>query len=115
MKIDEVQARTDVPVITVDHRGYVTAVNDRFHEAYGWATADLVGEPLTTIIPKDFHDTHHLGFSRFLTTGQPTILEQPLRLRIVSRDGREQEAEHYIVAEEHDGSWVFAAMIRPLS
>ncbi len=114
MKIKDVQARTDVPVISVDHRGYVTAINDKLREAYGWEAADLVGRPLSTIIPKVFHDTHHLGFSRFLTTGQSTILEQPLQLKIVARDGREQEAEHYIVAEEVDGAWAFAAMIRPL-
>ncbi len=114
MKIEEVQARTDVPVISVDNRGYVTAINDGFRAAFGWETSDLVGAPLSTIIPTDFRDTHQLGFSRFLATGQPTLLEQPLRLKIVTRDGREQEAEHYIVAAQHDGSWVFAATIRPL-
>jgi PAS domain S-box-containing protein len=114
MKIEQVQARTDVPVISVDHRGYVTAINDRFREAYGWEAADLVGRPLSTIIPTVFHEAHHLGFSRFLATGQPTLLEQPLQLKIVARDGREQVAEHYIVAEERDGAWAFAAMIRAL-
>lgn len=114
MKIEDVQARTDVPVVSVDHHGHVTAINERFREAYGWGAADLVGRPLSTIIPTVFHDTHHLGFSRFLTTGLPTLLEHPLQLKIVARDGHEQEAEHYIVAEERDGAWAFAAMIRPL-
>lgn len=114
MNIEDVQARTDVPVISDDHRGYVTAINDRFREVYGWEAADLVGSPLSAIIPKAFRDAHHLGFSRFVTTGQPTLLEQPLQLKIVARDGRELEAEHYVVAEESDGAWIFAATIRPL-
>lgn len=113
MKVEEVQARTDVPVITVDQHGFVVAVNAGFTEAYGWEAADLVGGPLSRIIPGVFHDAHRLGFARFLVTGQPTILEQPLQLKIVAKDGRELEAEHYIIAEQHDGAWAFAGTIRP--
>jgi PAS domain S-box-containing protein len=115
MRIDELEARTDVPVIRADHHGFITAINDRFTEAYGWAAADLVGSPLTTIIPDIFHDAHHLGFSRFLASGVPTLLERALDLRIVTAAGTELVAEHFIVAERHDGDWVFAAAIRPLS
>ncbi len=114
MNIDELQSRVDVPVISANHRGYVTGINERFSEAFGWEAAELVGKPLPTIIPAHFHAAHHLGFSRFLTTGKPTLLERPLNLGIVMADGREVEAEHYIVAEERVEGWVFAAMIRPL-
>jgi PAS domain S-box-containing protein len=111
----ELRLRTDVPVISADHHGFITAINDRFHEAYGWAMSDLVGKPLTTIIPRRFQDAHHSGFSRFLTTGIPTLLGQPLDLVIVTRDGSELVAEHLIVATEKDERWEFAAIVRPLT
>jgi PAS domain S-box-containing protein len=115
MEVSELLLRTDVPVISADHGGTVTAINDSFHEAYGWKAADLVGKHVTTIIPSRFHDAHHTGFARFLTTGQPTILEQPIELFIITSDGREMPAEHFIVASESDDRWIFAAMIRPLA
>ncbi len=114
MTIDELVARTDVPVISADHRGYITSINEQFRHAYGWEAADLIGQPLPTIIPGNLHDAHHMGFSRFLTTGRPTLLEQPLSLRIMTKDGRELEAEHFIVAEQLGGDWAFAASITPL-
>lgn len=107
--------RTDVPVVCADAHGYITRVNDRFADAFGWATTDLAGRPLSTIIPERFHVAHHMGFSRFLTTEVPTLLGQPIMLWIVAKDGQETEAEHVIVAENREGSWAFAAMITPVA
>ncbi len=103
--VAELLRRTDVPVVAGDRDGLVTSLNEPFREAYGWAPGDLVGRPLTTIIPPRFHDAHHLGFSRFLATGHPTILGQPLPLNVMTKDGREFPAEHYIVAEQVGGAW----------
>lgn len=112
--IDELRRDPELPVISADAAGYITAINDRFREAYGWEPADLVGQPLTTIIPRQFHGAHHLGFARFLSTGTPTILAQPLPLQVMTKDGRELSAEHYILAEQVEGAWTFSASLRPL-
>jgi hypothetical protein len=58
---------------------------------------------------------HHLGFSRFLSTQKSTILNHPLQLKGVTKAGQEIEAEHFIVAEQHQGQWVFAATLHPLN
>lgn len=112
--IDELMRQTEVPAVTADHQGSIIKVNARFEAVFGWKEADIVGKPLTTLIPKSLHDAHHLGFSRFLTTGKPTLLNQPLKLKAVTKAGREFDAEHFILAEQHDGQWVFGATIRPL-
>jgi hypothetical protein len=54
-----------------------------------------------------------MGFSRFLLTGKPTILNQEIQLVIVLADGQERAAKHYIIAENIDGNWVFGATITP--
>lgn len=102
-----------VPVIIADHNGIISYVNERFEVELGWSAADLVGKTLTTIIPPALHTAHNMGFSRFLTTGQPTLLAQVLNLRLVLGDGREIDAEHFIIGEKVEGQWVFAATIRP--
>ena len=97
-----------------DQQGLITYVNGRFEAAFGWNADEIIDKPLTTIIPQNLHDSHHLGFSRFLATGNPTILNQPLKLKTVAKDGREFDAEHRIIAEQQKGKWVFGATIRPL-
>ncbi len=105
----------ETPVLIADRQGYITYVSAKFREVWKWNPGDLIGKPLTAIIPRNLHDSHHLGFSRFLSTEKPTLLNQPLRLKILNGEGRELDAEHRIVAEKNSkGQWVFGATIRPL-
>ena len=114
LTIDALKAETAIPAIIVDHDGTIAHINEVFEETWGWQKDQLVGESLTTIIPDNLRDAHHMGFSRFAVTGKPTILNQALELIILKADGQETPAEHYIIAEEIDGNWVFGATIKPL-
>jgi PAS domain S-box-containing protein len=111
--VAEFKAKKDVPVITADNHGIITYINSRFNDVYGWSEADLVGKPLSTIIPPSLHDAHNLGFSRFMLTGKPTLLGKTLSLKVITHDGVEMDAQHCIIAEQINGDWVFAATISP--
>jgi len=114
LTIDALKAETAIPVIIVDHEGTIVHINQIFETTWGWQKEELVGQTLTTIIPGNLKDAHHMGFSRFLLTGKPTILNQGIELAIVLADGTEAVAEHFIVAEKINGNWVFGATIKPL-
>jgi PAS domain S-box-containing protein len=102
------------PVVVVDQRGSITDVNAAFERVFGWLRQEILGRPLTTIIPQSLHEEHRMGFSRFMHTGIPTLLNRPISLKAVTKDGHVFNAEHFIVAECDRGSWTFAATIRPL-
>ena len=104
----------DAPFVLADAMGLVMEVNPAFEAAYGWSQADLQGQSLSLILPEVFQMAHHLGFSRFQSTGQSQILAHPLRLRTVCRDGRDVVSEHFIVAERQGESWLFGATLTPL-
>ena len=114
LTIEALKADTASPVIIVDHEGMVVHINHIFETTWGWQKEKLVGQTLTTIIPGNLKDAHNMGFSRFLLTGEPTILNQVLELAIVRADGTEAAAEHFIVAQNINGNWVFGATIKPL-
>ena len=114
LTIDSLKAETHIPVIIVDHHGIVVHINQIFTKNFGWRKDLLIGKKLTNIIPDNFKDAHHMGFSRFLLTGKPTILNQPLKLKILKMDGKEADAEHFIIAEKINGNWVFGAKIKLL-
>lgn len=113
--IAELKNQNDIPVIVADHQGVITYINPIFEKTYLWPFKKLAGRLLVTIIPTTLHDAHHLGFSRFLTTEKPTLLEKPLPLAILLGDGTEIAAEHTIYAEKENGNWVFCATITPQS
>lgn len=112
MSVDKILAQEAIPAIGVDDKGDVTSVNGCFTREYGWSRAELVGKPLTTIIPPAMRETHSVGFSRFLATEKPRLLGRSLRLPVLFKDGRELPAEHFIMAEKQGGTWRLAALIR---
>ena len=109
--IDALKEKTDVPVIIADHLGNIIHINPIFEKIFGWKKDILVGKMISIIIPNRLKDAHHMGFSRFLVTGKPTLLNQNLKLTILTMDGKELDAEHFIVAEKINGKWVFGAKI----
>lgn len=99
----------------VDQDGVIQDINAAFEDMFGWSREKLKGKMLTIIIPERLRNAHHMGFSRFLTTEKATILEQSLDLHIVSGDGGERPARHFITAFKENGRWFFAASIQNIS
>lgn len=44
------------PILIEDLDGVVIEINDEAERAYGWSRTELVGSPITTIVPPDRHD-----------------------------------------------------------
>src|SRR6266568_2923084 len=103
--IAEVKEENRLPMVVADSQGIIREVNEAFVAAFGWASSEITGKRLETIIPRKLHSTHQLGFSRFLRTGRGTILNQPLSLKGVTKDGREFNARHLIISERINGQW----------
>lgn len=105
----------ELPAIAIDHNSMITMVNEAFEKVYGWSEEELLGKSVTEIIPPYLRDAHQIGFARFMTTEQATLLGVKIPLKILYRDGTIRDAEHYIVGEKKDNQWCFAATIRPKS
>jgi PAS domain S-box-containing protein len=114
MSVERVKGITDEPVIIADHLGTIIFVNKPFEKLFGWTEREIVGKPITVIIPDSFHDAHVLGFSRFTNTEVSTILNHPLKLNARTKAGKEFLSEHTIFAEKIDGNWNFAAIVKEL-
>ena len=114
--IRQLREQQNLPFVRADASGVVREINQRFREVYGWSDGQLLGQSLGLILPPSFRDSHHSGFARFKLTEESRVLNHPLKLATFCVDGKAIESEHYIVAEKHDdGSWSFAATLRPLT
>ena len=115
-QIRALREKEDLPFVRADASGVVQEINGRFKAVYGWSEADLIGQSLGLILPPSFRDSHHAGFARFQLTEVSKVLNHALKLATFCSDGHAIESEHFIVAEKNsDGSWSFAATLRPLA
>jgi len=113
--IAALREREDLPFVRANAQGNIVEFNQRFALVYGWTDGDLIGGSISAILPPSFREFHHAGFARFQLTESSKVVGHPLTLATICRDGSEVQSEHYIVAEKHDeGTWSFAATLRPL-
>lgn len=110
--IAAMKEENEVPVLIANHPGLITHINSAFENTFGWCKNELVGCPLTRIIPRVFQDAHNLSFSRFISTGEARLLGQVVKLSVLNKVGRESPTENYIIAEKQSGQWVFGATFR---
>jgi serine phosphatase RsbU (regulator of sigma subunit) len=111
--IDELKKVKDAPVVISDRSGMVVYVNPCFLEKYQW-TEDLIGSSLNRIIPTAFHDSHNMGFSRFLVTGKSRISDHVVEAAVVMGDGRRRWSKHLIVVEKIEDNYLIGAKLIPM-
>lgn len=111
MSFQELMVEEKLPVVAINQTSFFTHINKAFEDEYGWSAKELMGKSITEIIPSYLREAHIIGFSRFITTEQPTLLGKHLPLKILYKDGTVRSAEHYIVGQKNHGSWQFAASI----
>jgi PAS domain S-box-containing protein len=103
-------------IVAIDHEGRITEFNPAAEHMFGWAREDVMGRQIgETIIPPSLRDRHRQGFSRYLTTGESTILGRRLQLSAVHVDGREFPVELTVYRVAYPGPPTFSAFIRDLT
>lgn len=112
IRLTELTRQQEPEIVVADQLGLIVHIDAGLARNIGWNPAELVGQPLTRIIPPRLRDAHHFGFSRYLVTRRSVVLDRPLAFSVLHRDGRELVAEHVIVAVPTEGGVLFGAVIR---
>jgi PAS domain S-box-containing protein len=77
-------------IISIDEEGLVCEFNRAAEQTFGFTKSELLGKPLTSIIPQRLRDLHIAGLRRYLTTGQRHLPRwQNIELPGLSKDGQE--------------------------
>ena len=77
-------------IISLDEHGLVCEFNHAAEQIFGFTKAELLGKPLTPIMPPHLRDMHTAGLQRYLTTGQRQLPRwHHIELPGCTRDGRE--------------------------
>ena len=102
-------------IITADQRGTITYANHAAASLFVRPVADLIDQPLATLMPERLREAHREGLARYLATGEGQILGRTVELPAQRSDGSELSVEMSIATWTARGEASFAAIIRDIS
>lgn len=76
-------------VITADDRGHIIFWNRGAQTIFGYEEKEVVGKPLTILMPERYREMHSRGLQRLSATGESTMIGKTVELQGLRRDGSE--------------------------
>jgi diguanylate cyclase (GGDEF)-like protein/PAS domain S-box-containing protein len=91
-------------IVSADARGLIVSWNRGGQVMFGYSAEDVVGKPLTMLMPERYRDVHERGMGRFLLTGEPRVIGSgAVEVHALRADGTEFPVElslsHWVGAE----------------
>src|SRR3984957_11095418 len=102
-------------VISIDESGAILFANPATARIFGYDPTELIGKPLTILMPEFLRKLHENGFSRYLATGQRHINWQGTELTGLRKHGQEFPVEISFGELSRDGHKEFTGFIRDIS
>jgi PAS domain S-box-containing protein len=102
-------------VISLDESSAILLANPATTRVFGYDPAELIGKPLTILMPEFMRKLHEAGFKRYLATGQRHINWQSTELTGLRKNGQEFPVEVSFGELTKDGHRVFTGFIRDIS
>lgn len=103
-------------IVLIDARGFVLSWNPRAEAVFGWPRAEAVGRRMSElIVPPRYREAHDRGIDRYLQTGEGPILNRPVELSALRRDGSEFPVALRVTALRDADHVVFCAFVEDIS
>jgi PAS domain S-box-containing protein len=91
-------------IISADNAGHIVSWNARAEAIFGYPAAEILGAPLTRLMPSRYHAAHRQHFTQWATTGVLRLAGTPVEFAGVRKDGSEfpLELSLFTWATAHD-------------
>lgn len=110
-----VEAASD-GIILVNKGGEIASSNAALAKMLGYGSPEeLIGKPLTSIMPERFRQAHHAGFTNRLSGPKRTSDFRSIEVHALRRDGKEVSIELSIGEIARQGERAFVGVIRDIS
>jgi PAS domain S-box-containing protein len=107
-------AATDA-IVSADIDGRVRSWSKGAERMFGWRAEEVIGEPLTVIIPERLRAMHQEGLARVRETGHSKLAGSAVELVALRRDGTEFPVELSIGMWGSDQGLRFSGVIRDIT
>jgi PAS domain S-box-containing protein len=108
------EAATDA-VVTINEKSEILFTNGAVERIFGHAREDLIGKPLTLLMPEGLRPRHESSIRRYLDTGEKHLSWNAVRVPGLHKDGHEVPLELSFGEFVRDGKRYFTGIIRDIT
>ena len=101
-------------IVAADESGRIIYANPAAAALLGWSQLEMLGMPLSGLMPPRMQALHEAGFRRYQQTHRSRIMGRPVRVPARRRDGVELDVELTLSAVREDGQEIIVASLRDL-
>ena len=102
-------------IVSIDDNGLILFANPAIANVFGYEPIELMGKPLTLLMPEYMREQHEGGFRRYLATGQRHINWQGTELTALRKSGEEFPIEISFGELTIDNRKIFTGFLRDIS
>lgn len=102
-------------IVSINEDSEVVFANDSVKRVLGYEPEELVGEPLTKIMPERFHGRHHRAIEAYKDTGERNIDWNDIEFPALHKDGSEVPLSITFEEHEYKGQRVFSGIMRDIT
>jgi two-component system, NtrC family, sensor kinase len=102
-------------LVVADERGVITLFNAAAQRTFGYSEPEVLGQPLTLLMPAEYHEAHQRGLRRYLETKEARVVGRTIELRGRRKDGEIFPLELSLSAVELPEGICFLGAIRDLT
>ncbi len=102
-------------VVSANSLGLVLSWNPSAERIFGYRKREILGKPLTILMPEKYRQAHLAGFQRFSDGGKPKIIGTTIEMSGLRKDGTEFPLDLSLSSWKSDGEPFFAATMRDIT
>lgn len=102
-------------IITADRTGKIAFCNSAAAKMFGHSAKDLIGQPISILMPQRFREAHERGMARVVASGESRLINETVELFGITKDGHEFPIELSLSSWESGSEKFYTGMIRDIS
>src|SRR5215212_7881348 len=102
-------------IVVITPEGIVRWFNRGAEHIFGHKAGEVVGQPVTLLMPERYRDLCVAGLRRYLRTGEAQVVGSTIELVGLRKDGSEFPIEMSLGETHEDGEQLFTAVIRDVT
>jgi len=110
-----IQSSNVTAILAIDDDGNLVTWNPGAVKLFGYSEDEILGQPLTCVIPKKYRDAHVTGLRRALETGKYNVIGKTVELSGLHKDGHEFPLELSLGVWEVGKQKYFSAIINDIT